>query len=157
MFGGKNKKKDYRGRPDRTPKTSGPNPAGINTIDEQTTITGDLEAAGDIRIDGNHMGNLLCQARLIIGSSGTVTGDVVCDTALIEGQYTGNIVVHDLLTVKEDARISGSIRAGKLAVAAGSRLEGTISVSDSAAPALPAPAPIEEPAQVEERVPAEAS
>jgi cytoskeletal protein CcmA (bactofilin family) len=159
MFGGKDKKKDYRGRSDKPRNNANPSPGGINTIDEQTTITGDLEAAGDIRIDGHLRGNLKCLARLIVGPRGTVTGDVVCETALIEGRYTGNIVVNDLLTVKESATVSGSLRARKLAVAAGSTLEGTLSITEAADPAalaLPAPAEEQRESEVEQNVPVEA-
>jgi cytoskeletal protein CcmA (bactofilin family) len=144
MFGTKDKKKDYRGRGESNRKSTAPNgsPAGgINTIDEHTTITGDLEASGDIRIDGKVNGNLKCLARMIIGHQGVVTGDVVCESALIEGSYTGAIVVKDLLTIKETGRMKGSILARKMAVAAGSAIDGTVSVNESVEPtalALPA-------------------
>lgn len=129
MFGnGKDASKQPGGRP----SSGAPQIGGVNTIDEQTTIKGDIEAGGDIRIDGKLIGNLSCQAKVIIGERGRVEGDIDCEQALVEGTYTGNIVVRDLLTIKDTARLSGSIRACRMAVGSGSLIDGRCTVTGEA-------------------------
>jgi cytoskeletal protein CcmA (bactofilin family) len=129
MFGGK--KKDYRARDKARSgnSTKSPVPGGVNTIDEHTTITGDLEAGGDIRIDGKLVGGLTCGAKVIIGVSGSVEGNIVCEQATIEGTYTGELLVRDLLTLKETATVSGTILAKQLSVGAGCKMQGSCTVT----------------------------
>ena len=117
MFGqgSKQKSRSRREQTSRTPQ-QGPDNPGVNTIDEHTTITGDLEAGGDIRIDGKLIGDLQCRGRLIIGGTGSINGNVTCAEAVIEGHYTGKLVVSDLLTLRETANVTGHLRAAKLAV-----------------------------------------
>lgn len=142
MFGsGKETKKDFtpkdRSSRSSSPKTSssGSSAGGVNTIDEHTTITGDLEAGGDIRIDGKLIGDLVCHAKLIIGSGGFVDGEVTCEQAMIEGKFCGSILVRDLLTLKDSANVSGTIRAKKLAVGSGCIIDGQCTVTGNSDPA----------------------
>lgn len=123
MFGN-NKDSKPGGAPSTGPAAGG----GVNTIDAQTSIVGDLKAGGDIRIDGQLKGNLDCQAKLIIGPKGSIDGDVVCRNATIEGRFTGNLVVKDMLTLKESAQVQGDIKAKKMAALAGYSFSGTCTV-----------------------------
>ena len=44
----------------------------LSLIGPGTIITGNLESAGDIRIDGVLKGNLHCQSKILIGPDGQV-------------------------------------------------------------------------------------
>lgn len=138
MFGQGSKTKGT-GKRDAPPRqSSAARNGGVNTIDEHTTITGDLEAGGDIRIDGKLIGDLQCQGRLIVGTTGIIEGDVRCVEAVIEGHYTGSITVSHLLTLKETSTVSGCIRAHQLAIGAGCQLDGQVAVAEMTAAAAPA-------------------
>ena len=119
------------GRPTGNGSTSG---GGVNTIDENTTIEGDLKAGGDIRIDGKLIGNLTCEAKLIIGPRGHIDGDVECLNAVVEGSFEGSLLVRDMLNLRETAKLTGDIRAKKMAVAAGCTISGTCTVTGDAEP-----------------------
>ena len=56
---------------------------------------------------------------MIVGPQGKIEGDVKCVNAIIEGAFTGNIEVNELLTVKETATINGDIITDKLMVHTG--------------------------------------
>ena len=146
MFGqgSKTKRTGKRDAPPRQSATA--RNGGVNTIDEHTTITGDLEAGGDIRIDGKLIGDLQCQGRLIVGTTGIIEGDVRCVEAVIEGRYTGHITVSQLLTLKETSTVSGSIRAHQLAIGAGCKLDGQVAVAEMTAAAPPVEKPAAKPA-----------
>ena len=81
-----------------------------------TTITGDLESNGDIRIDGILKGNLRGKAKIIIGADGKVEGDIEGLQADIIGHVTGTIKVQELLYLHGNTVVHGDIYAGKLQV-----------------------------------------
>ncbi len=92
---------------------------GINSLGLGTKVTGDLIAQNDIRIDGELEGNLKCSGKLILGPKGKVNGHVECQSAVVEGQIEGTLLVKDLLQVKESAKIKGEINTAKLMVQSG--------------------------------------
>ena len=60
-----------------------------------------------------------CKAKVIIGPSGVIEGDVKCENAVIEGKFEGNLRVNQLLTVKETAEVHGDVNTNKLLVQSG--------------------------------------
>ena len=101
---------------------------GVNTIDAQTEMEGNIKAAGNIRIDGTLIGNLDCGALLVIGPKGRIKGDVTCVKAIIEGEFDGNLIVKEDLTLEGNSVISGDVKAQKMAVLGGSQINGTCTV-----------------------------
>lgn len=81
-----------------------------------TTITGDLESNGDIRIDGVLKGNLKAKAKILIGPDGTVEGDIEGFQADVLGKVVGKIKVKELLHLRGKATLHGDIYAGKLQI-----------------------------------------
>lgn len=100
----------------------------INIINEGTLIKGDIAANGDIRIDGELVGNINSKGRLVIGPKGKVDGEVNCNNIEVAGYIKGKVVVSELLTMKASAKIYGDIVAGKLSVEPGSLFTGTCSM-----------------------------
>ena len=83
-------------------------------IGSGNTITGNIEAEGDIRIDGTVKGNVFSKAKILIGAEGLVEGNIYCREADINGQVAGNINTQDLLHLKGNASVSGDIHTTKL-------------------------------------------
>ena len=81
-----------------------------------TTITGNSESNGDIRIDGVLKGNLKAKSKIIIGAEGVVEGDIEGQHADIMGRVTGKIRVQDLLYLHGTTVLNGDIYAGKLQI-----------------------------------------
>ena len=54
----------------------------INLIGQGTMITGDLSCKGDIRIDGEIIGNVISKAKVVIGTTGKVIGETISVTKL---------------------------------------------------------------------------
>ena len=118
MFG--NKKKD----PAPVANKKGIMPAStanaLNSLVKGTTIEGTVASQSDIRVDGVIKGKLNCKAKVIIGPTGVIEGDVQCENAVIEGRFDGNLNVAQLLTVKESAEVHGDVITNKLVVQSGS-------------------------------------
>ncbi|WEK33733.1 MAG: polymer-forming cytoskeletal protein [Candidatus Pseudobacter hemicellulosilyticus] len=93
-----------------------PTPSGASIIAAGTTLKGDINSNGDIRIDGHLQGNIHCSAKVVIGSNGHVAGDIGGQQADIMGRVTGTIKVKELLQLKGGCQVSGNIHAGKLQI-----------------------------------------
>ena len=65
--------------------------SSVNVISSGTMITGDVVCSGDLRIDGNIKGNVKSRAKVIIGQSGIVDGDINCKSIEVEGNV-GNLI-----------------------------------------------------------------
>ncbi len=120
MFGGKDKK-DANGT-----ALIGTGGGGLNNLVKDTHIEGTIKTASDIRIEGTLLGDLDCQAKLIIGASGNVQGRVSCRTAMIEGSFDGSLYVTELLELRETAVVNGDITYGKLKIDGGAVLTGQL-------------------------------
>lgn len=95
-----------------------------NTIGKGTTITGDIETFGNIRIDGKVKGNIKTKSKLVLGSTSHVEGNVLAQNAEIEGEVSGTIEVSEILVLKPTAIIKGDIITGKLVVEPGAMFNG---------------------------------
>lgn len=99
---------------------STPSTSTSNSLVQGTSIDGTVHAEKDIRIDGTMSGTLICKGKLIIGPTGSVTGDVQCENAVIEGRFEGVMSVGEVLHVKETAKVEGDISTQRLIVQPGS-------------------------------------
>lgn len=90
-----------------------------NRIVEGTTIKGDIISHADFRLDGELTGNFQSKGKIVIGPAGSVTGDIICRNADIEGKFNGKIHVAEILNVKHKASIYGEVICGKLSVEPG--------------------------------------
>lgn len=90
-----------------------------NRIVEGTSIKGDIISQADFRLDGELIGNFQTKGKIVIGPAGSVTGDVICKNADIEGKFNGKIKVSEILNVKHKASIYGEVVCGKLSVEPG--------------------------------------
>jgi cytoskeletal protein CcmA (bactofilin family) len=96
----------------------------INLIGQGTTITGDLSCKGDIRIDGEIIGNVISKAKVVIGNTGKVIGDIIGLNADISGDLKGDLTVTDTIFLKSSARIEGDMVTNKLIVESGAIFSG---------------------------------
>jgi cytoskeletal protein CcmA (bactofilin family) len=77
-------------------KSSAIDSASINLIGNGTSITGDIKSNGDVRIDGTLKGNISISGKLVVGASGNIEGNVICQNADISGEIHGKITVTEL-------------------------------------------------------------
>ena len=123
MFGNNSKKEIAR------TNTSLPTGSNLNSLAVGTRIEGTIHAENDIRIDGNITGKLYCSAKVIIGPTGKINGDIQCQNAVIEGQFEGNLQVADELQVMQKAKVSGELVAARLVVQPGAVINGSFDMT----------------------------
>jgi len=93
--------------------------ADRNIIGKNTTFIGDIISEGDFRIDGTIEGTIKTSSRIIVGKEGKIKGKAVCKNADIEGTVNGELMVENLLNLKETANLQGDVSMDKLSVAPG--------------------------------------
>ncbi|MBA3649381.1 MAG: polymer-forming cytoskeletal protein [Chitinophagales bacterium] len=97
----------------------------VNIIGPGTQIVGEINSESDIRIEGKIKGTIHSKAKVTIGTSGVVDGDILCDSADMSGKIFGKLEVSDMLFLKSTAYLEGDITTGKLIVEAGARFTGS--------------------------------
>ncbi len=102
----------------------------INFLSIGTVIKGDIKTNGDFRIDGILYGSITSKGKVVVGTSGKIEGEIICLNADISGEITAKIVVHELLTLKASAKITGDIVTSKLAIEPGAIFTGTCNMDD---------------------------
>lgn len=113
MFGNKNS---------TAPTT--PNSFISNRINHGTLVEGTIESDGDLRIEGTIRGTLRTKAKVAVGATGLIEGDVHCKSADIEGRITGDLEVTEVLTLKSTAIVEGNIYTAKIVIENGAHFDG---------------------------------
>ncbi len=106
-------------------KTSESTATSINLIGNGTTIIGDIKSNGDVRIDGSLKGNLSISVKLVVGPSGNIEGNIICQNADISGEIHGKVTVSELLSLKASAKVLGDIVTGKISIEPNATFTGT--------------------------------
>lgn len=101
----------------------------INILGPGAVVKGEIQVNGDFRIDGTLNGIIQCKGKIVVGPTGKIDGEVVCQNADISGEVKATIKVGELLTFKETANFSGDIVTGKLAIEPGAKFSGTCSMN----------------------------
>ncbi|MGB3155624.1 MAG: polymer-forming cytoskeletal protein [Chitinophagaceae bacterium] len=89
---------------------------GATLISSGTILKGDISSNSDLRIDGTVIGNINSSAKIIIGNTGVVEGDIAGNQADIVGKVSGNIRAKELLQLRGDCMVTGNLYAGKLQI-----------------------------------------
>ena len=100
----------------------------VNTIGMGTTITGDVQSKGDIRVDGTLKGSVNTSGKVVLGKDGVIEGDVTCNSADISGVLKAKITASQLLSLKATAKLNGDIVTNKLSIEPGATFTGSCSM-----------------------------
>ncbi len=88
----------------------------VSTIAQGTTLNGDIESDSNMRIDGNIIGNVYCKARVVLGESGIVQGNVTAENLDVLGTVNGDVVTNDLTCLKAKSTVNGDISTKRLQI-----------------------------------------
>jgi len=111
------------------PKAGRRRPAGVvSVIGPDLAITGNLETAGEVRIEGDVQGDVHA-GRIVIGEQGRVVGDLLADEIVIGGSVQGSIRGNSV-AFQAASHIEGDVFHRKLAIEQGAYFEGKSRRSD---------------------------
>lgn len=109
-----------------------PGNVALNSLVKGTLIEGTVSSESDIRIDGNLKGTLICKAKVILGPTGVIEGEIKCVNAVIEGKFQGTLYVEELLQIRETADVTGDVYTNKLNVQPGANFNGAVKMANEA-------------------------
>src|SRR5947208_15618426 len=95
-------------------------------LDKGTNVTGELEFAGTLRIDGNFHGSISTGDVLIIGEHAIVHADIKVGEIEVHGQVFGSVDAKRRVEVTATGRIRGDIRTPVLVTGSGGILDARI-------------------------------
>lgn len=124
----------FKGNQNGNPSRTTPDSGAINTIVPGTLIEGTVTLQGSIRFDGHLKGTLESKGRVVIGNSGFVEGNIICNDADIAGKVKGNIVATELTRLSAGSVVTGDIKTGQLAIEPGAIFTGGCSMSNVVEP-----------------------
>ena len=77
------------------------------------------------RVQRSLKGNISISGKLVVGSSGNIEGNVICQNADISGEIHGKVTVSELLSLKASAKLLGDIVTGKISIEPNATFTGT--------------------------------
>lgn len=99
-------------------------PDRLNVIVEGSKITGDFIAESNVRIDGEIQGNVTSSSKVVVGQSGYIHGNLICEEADVEGKIEGTLKIESLLTLRSQANVTGEISTTKIQIEEGAQFSG---------------------------------
>jgi len=110
---------------DTRPTNNGSGANAVNIIGAGTVVEGDIKSEGDLRIDGKVKGHVFSKAKVAIGPTGSVEGDVTSENADVSGKVFGTMKTDNMLFLKGSAHVEGDVIVGKFVVESGATFNGT--------------------------------
>jgi len=104
----------------------------INIIGNGTVIKGDIKASGDMRIDGTLIGSVTSKGKVVVGTTGNVEGEIICQSADFSGNIKAKVTVAELLAMKASANLTGEVSTGKISIEPGAKFSGSCNMNVSA-------------------------
>jgi cytoskeletal protein CcmA (bactofilin family) len=108
-------------------------PDKLNRIVDGAEIKGDISVVTSIRIDGVVFGNISCAAKLVLGETGKIIGNIISANAEIEGVVEGEIQIQERLVLKNTSKIQGNIITQSIMIEEGAQFDGVCKMSNALA------------------------
>lgn len=95
----------------------------FSVVSAECYFQGTLSVQGSLRVDGKLEGSVDNARQVIVGEGGKIIGDVTGQTVVCGGDIEGNVCA-EMVEVLSKASVKGDIRAQKMIVEEGGRIEG---------------------------------
>ena len=108
-------------------KTSG----GGSVIGSGVRIKGQIVSDDDLHIDGEIEGTVhVPKHQLTVGPHGRVQADITARDVVINGAANGKFTVAEKLELVADSKVSGEVKAQRLAIADGAYFSGRVDLGE---------------------------
>jgi cytoskeletal protein CcmA (bactofilin family) len=97
-----------------------------------TTLNGNLDCEGDLVVGGCVIGDSIVRGTFTLSEGARWEGRLQVKTAVIAGEWLGEIVASEKLEIRKSARIRGIVTARIIAVAQGALIDGEMAVTSGA-------------------------
>ena len=104
----------------------------FSVVSAECYFQGTLNVQGSLRVDGTLEGSVDNARHVIVGDDGKIVGDVTAQVVMCSGTIEGNVCA-DMLEIIGKATILGDIRAKKMTVEEGCRIDGRCTIGEEQA------------------------
>lgn len=126
---------------DKQPAAQVANEGVISIIGAGMRLVGDCETEGTIRIEGAVEGTVRAGKAVVVGKDGSVKGDIITQDAVVGGRVNGTVVAESRLELQATCVIEGEIRARRIQLEEGGRVNGSVFTGEVKKEKLPPPEP----------------
>lgn len=106
--------------------------SGFSLLDANLAVTGDLQTAGSLRIEGRLEGSILKADSVVIGVGATISGDVHAREVILGGTLTGNLHASERVELQATAVVTGDVHTVSVLVQEGGVVNGRVIMSPPA-------------------------
>lgn len=99
---------------------------GVCTIGEGVLVNGRLTGDEEVTVHGRMEGAIHLGNHLLVAKEGVVVADVEANTLTVLGHLNGEVVVHDIVTLKSGSVVTGNIRTPRIIIEEGARFKGNV-------------------------------
>ncbi len=114
------------------PSAQAPRDTVISIIGPGMRVVGDCETEGTIRVEGSVEGTIRAGKAVVVGKDGIVKGDIFTQDAVIGGHVLGSIIAESRLELQSTCVIEGEIRARRIKLDEGGRVNGNVTTGEAA-------------------------
>jgi cytoskeletal protein CcmA (bactofilin family) len=100
--------------------------SGYSLLDTQLTVTGDLDTAGSLRIDGRLEGTVRRADTVVLGVGATMAGDIHAREVVIGGTINGSVHAAERVELQATAIVTGDIVTQSVLVQEGGVVNGRV-------------------------------
>lgn len=104
----------------------------LSIISAGTTITGDIECGGVLKIEGRIDGSVRRARQVMLAREGAIAGDVTAHEVVVGGVIDGNVTATDRLELQTSAVVNGDIATKSIVVMEGARINGGVKMTELA-------------------------
>ena len=115
----------------RTTPPDGPRSEETTIISSGVKIEGKITTNGNIRVDGELLGDITSQNSVVVGESGQVNGQINADTITIGGKVSGTVRAKEKLVIDSKGNLKGDIFTKTLVIEAGAMFDGKSTMGSS--------------------------
>lgn len=102
-----------------------------SVVSAECYFQGTLSVQGSLRVDGTLEGSVDNARHVVVGTDGKIVGDVSAQIVVCGGIIEGNVCA-EMLEILAQASIKGDIRAKKMIVEEGGRIDGQCQIGEPA-------------------------
>jgi cytoskeletal protein CcmA (bactofilin family) len=99
---------------------------GFSLLDSQLSLTGDLETAGSLRIEGSLDGSVLSADSVVVGVGSKISGDIHARELVVGGTITGNVHASERVELQATAVVTGDVHTGSILIQEGGVVNGRV-------------------------------
>lgn len=124
----------------------------VSVIGPGMEIVGDIKCDGTVRVEGKVKGSIKATKSVVVGTGGTITGDIETQDVVVAGTVDGTVSGASRVELQETCRVQGDIRSRRIKLDEGGRVEGRLHMGAESAAARPK-APAQQQTDVADRKP----